>query len=69
MKKETAIKKLSTKHSDILECIQKLRDIVFSIDDDELNEDIEAWTSDFEAYLDGDGSITWLIEKIEHVLE
>jgi len=67
MKKETAIKRVTSLHNQFLEVVQKLKDLVYTIDDPELCEQIDQWGDQFEEYLDSDGSIDPIIESIEGV--
>lgn len=68
MKKDTAIKKLTTYHSDILNSVHKIRDLIYTIDDDELTDKVDAWVEDFEMYIDEGGSIEELSDGVEEVL-
>jgi hypothetical protein len=68
MKKDTAIKKLTTYHSDILNSVHKIRDLIYAIDDDELTDKVDAWVEDFESYIDEGGSIEELSDGVEEVL-
>lgn len=68
MKKDTAIKKLTTYHSDILNSVHKIRDLIYAVDDDELTCKVDAWVEDFEMYIDEGGSIEELTDGVEEVL-
>jgi hypothetical protein len=68
MKKDTAIKKLTTLHSDILNSVHKIRDLIYTIDDDELTDSVDAWVEDFETFIDETGNIESLIDDVENVL-
>lgn len=68
MKKDTAIKKLTTYHSDMLAAAHKIRDLVESIDDDELTDTVIDWVEVVEDFLDEDGSIESLLESVGEVL-
>ena len=68
MKKDTAIKKLTTLHSDILNTVHKIRDLIYTVDDDELTVLVDTWVEDFEMYIDEAGNIEDLTEGVEHVL-
>jgi len=67
MKKEAAIKRLTTLHNTLFDTIQKIRDFVYTVDDFDLSEDIDTWFENFEEFLEGDGSLEGIIESLEDV--
>jgi hypothetical protein len=66
MKKETLIKKLTAQHNTLLETVQKIKELTYTLDDPYLCECIDEWCDGLEEILeDGDGCVSGLIESIE----
>ena len=69
MKKETVVKNITKLHTALIEDAHKLRDLVYSVEDDSLCEQVDQWCEDFEGYMDEDGSVDKLVESTEEAFE
>ena len=69
MKKETIVKNVTKLHNQLLEDSHKLRDLVYTIEDPDLCEQIDEWCENFEGYLEEEGSIESFVESVESVFD
>ena len=67
MKIETVIKKVGNYHNLVRENISKIRDLLESVEDYELQRATSDWDERFEDFLDSEGSIDELVELLDAI--
>jgi hypothetical protein len=68
MKKDTAVKSLNKNYNALIETSNKIRDLLYQVEDPDLSEQVDEWCENFEEFLE-ENDVTNLIETLDAVYD